>query len=91
MITVFLLKSNYGVVDYDTYDGFVVRAESEQAARAIAQENGADEIREYRFSGTHRASHCYKDFWTNSEHSSCVPIDSAPDEKGVILSSFHAG
>lgn len=63
---------------YDSYDGFVIRAPTEQAARELAQSKIADE-KLYD-----------KQFWLKSQFSEC---DLLPDEGNteIVLSSFNAG
>jgi hypothetical protein len=61
--------------DYDTYDSFVVRAESEQLARLFASGNAGDE-------GKHT--------WLDSEFSTCTEL-TIDGETGVILGSFNEG
>lgn len=62
---------------FDTAVGFVVRAETEQRARELANEMAGDECRRQ------------DDAWTNSRYSHChqLPVDGA---EGVILRDFDA-
>ena len=60
---------------YEAAEAFVVRAASEEQARAFASRAAGDEG-----SGT----------WTNTELSSCLPIEHE-GEPGVILRDFSAG
>lgn len=65
---------------HDKAFGFVIRAETEEAARALAQEKGGDEAG----TGYHRV---YTDAWTNPVHSTCVEVTTeGPPE--VILRDF---
>ena len=66
-------------VEFDCVAGFVIRAASEFQARQIAQGSAADEIRGKR-----------PDFWTNPEHSTCVPLEPG-GVVGIILRDFNAG
>lgn len=61
---------------YDVYDGFVVRAETEQQARKIACD-AADREEKWRAQSP----------WLNPEHTTCdeVLVDGEP---GVVMSSF---
>ncbi len=63
---------------WDTNQGFVVRAESESAARALCQKNIFDEKWEA------------KDFWENPKFSTCEEISLEGAEE-VILNDFLAG
>lgn len=63
---------------YDKYDGFVIRAETEEQARAVAQKGGADEIAR----GDRLA-------WTNSKYSTCEMLREDGKEE-IVLSSFNA-
>lgn len=67
--------NNTGLVQYDSYDAFVVRAESAGAARLIASENAGAEG-----GGT----------WLSSEYSTCEELHSE-GSIGVVLGSFRAG
>jgi hypothetical protein len=72
------LLANLGDVDYDSFDGFVVAASSEEEARSFANERPSDE-------GA---------IWQNEEKSSCSLIASSVAEgvaKGIILASYNAG
>lgn len=63
------------VVGYDSYDAFVIRAETEDNARRMAASRAADEG-EYT--------------WLESDNSKCVSL-SAEGEERIILGSFNAG
>lgn len=71
-------------VGYDSYDIFVIRAESEEHAREMAQEEGADECS----SGVWNVK---LSFWTNPILTSCVEITSENGSEEIICSSFRAG
>lgn len=60
---------------YDVANGFVVRAESESAAREIASKNSGDEGRSV---------------WLDPEKTTCVEL-MADGEPGCILVDFNAG
>ena len=62
---------------WDYTSGFVIRAASEYQARTIAQ------------AGTENQT-TIKDFWTNPEHSTCVPLEPG-GVVGIILEDFRAG
>ena len=72
-----LLSRDENKGNYDEYIGFVIRAESEQAAREIA----VKKVRIYREPDTR---------WLNSEYAACTEITLDGDE-GIILDSFNAG
>jgi hypothetical protein len=74
----FLLDSRAGA-DYDSYEGFVVRAKNEDQARAIAQARIADE----RLDNEH--------FWLNPKYSSCEVLTARGGQVGILLASFNAG
>lgn len=57
------------------YNGFVIRAPSEDAARVIAAE---------------QAGNSEEGVWTDARRSSCEEL-SAEGEAGVIIDSFNAG
>lgn len=60
---------------YDKAFGFVIRADNEDQARAIAQANGGDETRESRTA------------WTDATLSTCEPL-SDEGEPGVVIRDF---
>ena len=62
--------------DYDQYSGFVIRADSEETARALANEKGG-------WPGRYTS-------WTAPSNIRCVEL-TADGEAGIILHSFHAG
>lgn len=64
--------------EWDIFLGFVVRAETEQAARQLAAENSV---------GWHPTPDAD---WLDSAWASCVEV-SAEGDAGVILDSFKAG
>lgn len=59
--------------------GFVVRAETEDAARILADAAGADENREVK----------YVQPWLMPQYSMCVPLleEGVP---GIVIQDFHA-
>jgi hypothetical protein len=66
-------------IGYDAYDSFLIEANSEEDARAIAQAQGGDE--------TYHGA-----FWTSDVAASCQELkssDFAPGE--IIIASFNAG
>ena len=68
---------------YDKTFGFVVRAETEQAARAFAQDGGGDEVRRgYSDRPQHPA-------WTDASHSTCEPLEMGGLD-GIIMEDSHA-
>jgi hypothetical protein len=71
---------------YDKAFGFVVRAATEERARAVAQANGGDEIRAYNKSFTVRKELAA---WTNPKWSSCEELTADGDEE-MIMQDFHA-
>jgi len=62
---------------YDSFDSFVVRAQSEDEARQLAQRKIADESR------------IAADFWLNPVFSSCNELHSAGRSE-IVLGSFNA-
>ena len=71
----FLIKANNGYMDYDKYDGHVIRAKNEETARAIAQKCAYDD----------------PDLvWIDKSKSSCTEIKIEGNEE-IILSDYHAG
>ena len=70
-----LLERDAGLIGYDEYDSFVVRAETESQARGFARKRGADEG---------------GDTWLDHNLVSCVPLQQGGDI-GIILGSFNAG
>jgi hypothetical protein len=75
-----LLPLNNDEVDYDEYDGYVIRAGSEQAARALAEGHVPQD----------RYSRLVRDRWLDPTRSSCELLDSE-GSAGIILGSFNAG
>lgn len=67
---------------YDKAFGFVVRAETEDQARAFAQKEGGDEVRDYRAGKEVPA-------WTDPNLSTCEELIAA-GEPGVVLRDFAA-
>lgn len=65
-------------ISYDSYIGFVIRADSERQARELAQAKVADEGR------------VIYNIWMNPQFSDCYVLPHDGDA-GIILSSFHAG
>lgn len=62
---------------YDKAFGFVVRAETEERARAIANKSGGDEIRDIPGA------------WLDSQYSSCTEL-TADGEEEEIMQDFHS-
>lgn len=69
---------------YDLMFGFVIRAETEQQAREIAEENGGCENEEGYYSSA------LKVVWCDSALVSCVEL-TAEGEPGVVIHDFNAG
>ncbi len=69
------LVKRIGPVDYDEYEGFLIRAESEQRAREMAEAKRADEEK-----GT----------WADPERSSCTLVTAEGAEE-ILLEDFNAG
>jgi len=67
---------------YDCYDSFIIRAESEEEARSIAQNNGGDEI--------YNCVYNEISIWTNENITSCEIVND-DGKSGIICSSFNAG
>jgi hypothetical protein len=71
--------------DYDKAVGFVIRAENEQEARKIANDNGGDEVGEIR-------NHAYRtggDLWLDGNFSQCIEL-TIDGEKGVIVRDLRS-
>lgn len=62
---------------YDKVYGFVVRAESEESAREIANKNGGDEI-------------AYGDVWIDPNLSICIELTTDGPEE-MIIRDFASG
>lgn len=75
-------EANPWVPWYDKADGFVVRAESDELARKLAQEQGGDEV------GA-SYNHPRIPAWTDSKFSTCEPLEQDGAE-GVVLCDFSA-
>ena len=69
---------------YDKVFGFVIRAETEEAARAFAHADAADENRG-EFLGKPIAS--TQAPWLDSKYSTCIEL-SADGEAGVLMQNF---
>ena len=68
---------------YDKVNGFVIRANTEVEARAIAQDNAGDEIHEdYTNCGDAPA-------WTDARNSTCEFLD-PEGEAEMVLRDFNA-
>jgi len=65
---------------YDKCFGFVVRAETEEDARELAQKDGCDETGQFRKD---------KPAWTDSNHSTCEQLTDDGDS-GVIINDIAA-
>ncbi len=75
---------------FDKAFGFVIRAETEDQARKIAQENGGDEVRSRLFpNGVTGETVVCNNAWLSSEYSTCEELTSK-GECGMILIDFHA-
>jgi hypothetical protein len=87
---------------YDCYQGFVVRADSESAARKIAQETGGGD--ETKLRGVRRLSESFfigafeywteptvenVSFWTDPTKATCVELTSDGDPGIVIYDFLH--
>ena len=68
---------------YDKMFGFVVRAETESEARAMAQAMAGDEARDDNFQRT-------TPIWTDAARTTCVELNANSGEPGVVISDFHA-
>jgi hypothetical protein len=81
-VNIYLLE---GLLDtgYDSYNGFVVIADTEEEARALPG-RGGDES-DYEQDGL--------TYWVNPKTSTCTLFGTAlaGSEPGIILSDFHAG
>jgi hypothetical protein len=71
---------------YDKTFGFVVRAETEERARAVAQGKGGPETYEYNDKYTGRTA---VPAWTDPKLSSCVEL-TADGVEEVVLQDTHA-
>lgn len=75
-------------VRYDEAGGFVVAAPDEAAARALAQQQGGDETRDYRKNWPPDIM----PVWTDPARTNCVELRAEDfDEATVILCDFNAG
>ena len=72
-----LTRTDAGGRIYDCYDGYIIRAPSEERARQIANEHPADE----------------GPVWTDPTKVTCECIGDSLDGSGeaVIMTDFHAG
>lgn len=86
-MTIYLLKKRegvetggeFGIFGYDNYQGFVVRAASDDDARRIASESAHGGQSEENITA-----------WLNPELTTCEAIE--PDGEGeLILADFHHG
>jgi len=66
---------------YDKAFGFIVRAETEQRARELAQAQGGDEVRAYRVASIPA--------WTDPTLSTCVEV-TTDGEQEVVLCDFRS-
>lgn len=71
---------------YDKAFGFVVRAETQERARALAQEQAGDEKRG-AFLGRKTAATQVP--WLDENYSTCEPLTDDGDE-GIVMMDFHA-
>jgi len=84
---------------YDIRTGFVIRAESEEQVRKIAEENAGDEIYSshdnWLDEDTSREDLeedefvYYDGIWTNENLVECIEIDDGEEE--IVLSSYRRG
>lgn len=74
MMRLWILQ-NVGHVDYDSFDSFIVRADTEDAARTFAANSAGDERSET---------------WLDRGKSTCEPL-TTEGEPGIVLGSFNAG
>jgi hypothetical protein len=70
---------------YDKAFGFIIRAENEQEARKIANENGGDEVGEV----SHNVYRTGGDPWLDANFSQCIEITNH-GEKGVIIKDLRS-
>lgn len=70
---------------YDKTFGFVVRADTEEKARQIANDNGGAEVNEL-MTGWNRTG---AKPWLNPKESTCVEL-TADGEEGVIIEDVHS-
>jgi hypothetical protein len=73
---------------YDKVFGFVIRAETENEARKIAQENGGDELIKWTWDKTPQGQFSMRS-WLDSNLSSCMELK-ADGEPGLIIKDFAA-
>jgi hypothetical protein len=83
---IYLLTCNLG--GYDSFNGHIVIAESEEEARSFCR--CGDECKEKYRSGYNENHDCV---WRDPNQSTCEKIGTAEynQDKGVVLSSFNAG
>jgi hypothetical protein len=72
---------------WDSADGFVVRAESEEEARKIAGENAG--LEEWDFEKNEPVDRG-PEFWGDPKMTTCVRVGNE-GERGVVLESYRAG
>lgn len=72
---IWVLETIHCAIRYDTAEGHVVVAETEEEARRIAADNCGDEGRQE---------------WLSEERSTCVKVDTRSGSR-LILRSFNAG
>lgn len=73
---------------YDKAFKFTVRAESEQRARELAQENAGSETRISSVHHNVEESISGRDVWTDPELVSCIPIEEYGEENSVLIKDF---
>lgn len=73
-------------VPYDSFDSFVVRAESEEEARWYIQNSSNGDEKTTRIGNAYEAI----PFWTDSQYSTCEEISEEGDT-AIICSSYKAG
>lgn len=68
---------------YDKVHGFIIRAESEEEARKIANQNGGDETGPIKYTVYRTGG----DPWLDANFSDCVELTNEGD-KGVIIRDY---
>lgn len=74
--------------EYDCVFGFVIRAVTEEEARIIAQQNGADETLTERGESRFGKSDTFP--WREPQYSQCVEL-TTEGVAGIIITDFKAG
>ena len=81
------LPKDKDVFDYDCAHGFVVKAETEADARALAQANGGDEVGRYLPEGER---HTAPQVWIDPSYTECIEV-TTEGEQEIILTDFVNG